>query len=220
MAVLSSGSFGPWYVVGFLFPLASVFSCWIVFYALGHNGPGRLFTISETVLKLPENRIFAVTMNLETVLLFLIFFVRNRILQSKAAAGFPLFLSKVFAAVLPVNLSILSLVTLEDHAPVHLLSSFIFFFGCILYFIVTDSLAVRCGFTVSKFSRVLTWLSLALFFAHTFAMGKGRKIQSMTLLTIGALFQYDTAFAIFLKIAVFRNDLPKHSVKLSREKAD
>jgi hypothetical protein len=41
----------------------------------------------------------------------------------------------------------------------------------------------------------------------------------MQLPTIGALFQYGVALAIFPKIAVFGNGLPPHSAKLNREKA-
>jgi hypothetical protein len=38
--------------------------------------------------------------------------------------------------------------------------------------------------------------------------------------TIGALFQYGVALAIFLKIAVFGNGLPPHSIRFNREKAE
>jgi hypothetical protein len=88
--------------------------------------------------------------------------------------------------------------------------------GCILDFFLGDNLTVACSFTVST----LSWLSLALFFAHMLTMWKGREIESMQLLTIGGLFQYGVALAIFLKIAVFGNGLPLPSVKLNREKAE
>jgi hypothetical protein len=113
-------------------------------------------------------------------------------------------------------MSILSLVALEGHVPVNLLSSFIFFLGCILDFFLGDNLTVACGFAVST----LSWLSLALFFAHILIMWKGREIGLMQSLTIGALFQYGVALAIFLKIAVFGNGLPPHSVKINREKGE
>jgi hypothetical protein len=158
-------------------------------------------------------------MNLEAVLLFLIFFVRNRILKSRAAP-IRLLASQAFAIVLPITLSILSFVTLEGHAPFHLLSSFVFFVGCILYFFLGDNLAGACGFAVSTLSQVPSWLSPVLFFAHMVAMWKGRAIGSMQLLTIGTLLQYGVAFVVFLKIAVFWNDLPPQSVKLNKQMAD
>jgi hypothetical protein len=96
------------------------------------------------------------------------------------------------------------------------LSPFIFFLGCILDFFLGDNLTVACGFAVST----LSWLSLALFFAHMLTMWKGREIESMQLLTIGAFFQYGVALAIFLKIAVLGNGLRPHSVKLNRGKAE
>jgi hypothetical protein len=105
---------------------------------------------------------------------------------------------------------------LEDHAPVHLVSSFIFFLGCILDFFLGNNLTIACGFAVST----LSWLSFALFFAHMLTMSKGREIGLIQLLTIGALFQYGVALTIFLKIAVFGNDLPPQSVKLNREKGE
>jgi hypothetical protein len=123
-----------------------------------------------------------------------------------------LFTSHVFTIVPPINLSILSLVPLEDHAPVDLLLSFIFFLGCIFDFFLGDNLTVACGFAGSTFS----WLSLA----HPLTMWKGRKIGSMQLLTTGARLQYGVTLAIFLKIAVFGNELASHVVKLNRERAD
>jgi hypothetical protein len=45
-------------------------------------------------------------------------------------------------------------------------------------------------------------------------------LELSQLLTIGALFQYGVTRAIFLKIAVFWNGLPPHSVKLNREKTE
>jgi hypothetical protein len=113
-----------------------------------------------------------------------------------------LFASQVFTIVLPINISILSLVALEGYTPVHLFSSFIFFLGCILNFFLSDNLTVACGFAVST----LSWLSLALFFAHMF--------------TIEAVLQYGVGLVIFLKIAMFRNGVSPHSVKLNREKGE
>jgi hypothetical protein len=63
-----------------------------------------------------------------------------------------LFACQIFTIVLTINISILSVVALEDHAPIHLLSSFIFLFGRILDFFLGDNLTVACGFAVSTLS--------------------------------------------------------------------
>jgi hypothetical protein len=71
-----------------------------------------------------------------------------------------------------------------------------------------------------RFRGVGALVAIALFFAHMLTMWKGRDIGSIQLLTIRALFQFGAALAIFLKIAVFGNGLPPHSVKFNREKVE
>jgi hypothetical protein len=62
----------PLYAYASLFPFGGVLLCWALFYSLRHNASRRLLTISETVIPFPENRIFAVSMNVEALVLIIV----------------------------------------------------------------------------------------------------------------------------------------------------
>jgi hypothetical protein len=211
-----------WYVTGFLFPTFSVFLCWFFFYYLGHNPTGNLMTVSETVLKFPENRIFAVTMNVEAVILLLLFMVRNKITvllvnyrsETHQRPSVRLNVQRVCAVLCPVALSVLSAVTLEDQKELHLFAAAVFFYGCILYFSLSDSTLSYLGCAPSSFSR--SWPMIA--FVALMAGGVSASVaisshgSNRLAANLAALCQYVGALSIFVKVWFSWSDLPEHHI--------
>jgi hypothetical protein len=213
---------GLWYIFGFVFPFLSVVICWVFFYGLGHSTRGRLLTISETVNFWPENRIFAGSMNVEALLLLLLYFIRNRVITLWGARrpslpfGFRLntAICRVCTVAVPGGLSILSLITLAENAPIHLTAAFLFFAGSVAYYFASDACLRAVGHAPPALSSAVSWacLGFALIYPTFFSFARGATPHWRALANAGSVCQYLTAFSIFLKVLLFYYDAPRHRV--------
>lgn len=204
-----------WYYIGAIFPFLSVVSCWICFYTLGHFHSDHILTISETVIPFPENRIFPVAMFIESIMLTFFYFIRNASISSfaeekKIEMPIKKFVMKCTTFCVPLGLIVLSVVTLEDYESIHLIGAFFFFFGSLIYYLVSDFALKQVGKKISIGSQIVSWsilCSMLLYFG--FLM-----FNHIWSLTLGALFQYLTALLIFSKVILLNYDLPHHYLQI------
>jgi hypothetical protein len=221
MLAVHHGS-GLWYVAGSALPFVSVVVCWVFFYGLGQSPRGRLLTISETVNLWPQNRIFAGAMNVEALLLALLYLARNRVIalwggrraRLPSTFGLNVAVCRVCTVAAPGGLSALALVTLAEHAPAHLAAAFVFFAGSIAYYFASDACLRAVGHPPPALSAALSWacLGLALMYPTLFSLARGGAAHARALANAGAACQYLTAFAVFLKVLFFYYDAPPHRV--------
>lgn len=212
------------YSIASIFPTLSVFTCWGVYYGLKHND-SIIRTISETVNPFPENRIFPVTMCIECIFLGIVMWLRNSIttafsIEKKIEMKKRLFFMKLCMPLMIYGLSVLSLLTLIDNEALHLSAALIFFTFAAVYLFLCDSTGKRLGWKVGTFSRLVTFAIPLVLVLHNVAIGVyGHK--SVTIRSIGALFQYLMCLCIFLKIFIFQFEVPKVRITndLGHEKA-
>jgi hypothetical protein len=213
-------SFAVFYAFAFVFPIVTVVVCWVFYYALNHRKPGRIESISLTVIRAPENRIFALMMNVEAILLIPLYLARNKVMTlaahrfqiATASHGTKRIVTMVCTVCVPVGLSVLSGLTLQEYQEVHLFGAFLFFWGSIVYYLVSDSCLNESHIPVPIKSRVVSWLCLVFAITYMTLFGVANQVpkQQIVLANIGAIGQYLTALSIFVKIMMFHGDLPKH----------
>ena len=194
------------YYISSIFPFLAVVSAWIVFYTCGHYTSGLVLTISETMCPFPENRIFGCSMNIESILLFIIYFIRIKIIQkhselqnSSLSLGYKIRMIVMYVClfIVPIGLCALSAVTLDDCAPVHLLGAAFFFYGSLIFYFVSDYSIKAVNCKVPLYSKLTTWAILVFLFLYMLLLN----VSSKTAFTnAGAIFQYLTALSIFIKI--------------------
>lgn len=204
------------YSIASIFPTLSVFSCWGVYYGLGHND-SILRTISETVNPFPENRIFPVTMCMECIFLAIVMWIRNS--TTEAYCNFKiikmnkrLFCMKLCLPLMVYGLSVLSLLTLIDHAPLHLSAALIFFSFSAVYLFLCDSTGKSLGWQIGTFSKITTFCVPFVLVLQNIAMGLSLQNENGTWRSIGALLQYLMCICIFLKIFLFQFEVPKVTI--------
>jgi Zn-finger domain-containing protein len=122
----------------------------------------------------------------------------------------------------PVGLSVLSALTLREYQTVHLLGAFLFFWGSIIYYLVSDSCLNEVHIRVPIKSRVVSWLSLAFAITYMTLFGVANQVPKyqIVLANIGAVGQYLTALSIFVKVIMFHRDLPKHYLTIMPKEID
>ena len=207
------------YLIGSLFPFTSVMVCWAIFYSFGHFREDRLLTISETVIPFPENRIFAVTMNIESVLLIIMYRIRNNVikalsLRNSVPIKFKQLIISILTILVPIGMSALSALTLVDNIVIHLSGAFMFFYGSIFYYLISDSALASVGCKPKLISRIVSYSAFIFTFPYLILL----TYQDPFIKSLGAVFQYLVALLCFVKIFLFYFDLPKHSLNLVLEK--
>ena len=213
------------YTIASVFPTISVFSCWIVYYSMKHHTPGIIRTISETVVPFPENRIFPVTMNMECIFLAIAFWLRNSVTeqsskqQNKSVAK-RLFFMKLVIPFILYGLSILSVLTLEDHFIFHITGAMIFFGLMIVYLLLADSTARTLDWKVNKGSRIVSYLIPGVFFGHYIVFSIFRSRNANLAISVGSLMQYIMCVLIFSKVFLLQFDLPEYSFTKSEHVHD
>ena len=203
-----------WYWIGSIFPILSVIICWICFYSLNHHTPKAILTISETVL-----------MNIEAYILFVLIYIRNSIAIkfSKTNSKSELFstkliliLMKILWIICPIGLILVSAFTLDESLYVHLTGAGLFFIGMVIYNIISDLILIRFTSSIKPFpiwSTIITWSSLGFAILYGgFGISKKRSF-----LNLCAIFQYLTALSIFVKVAVYWYDVPKHYFTVNKK---
>lgn len=210
------------YLVGFVFPFASVIVCWIIFYSMKHYTPGVVLSISETVIPFPESRVFAVTMNIEVWIIVILYIIRNsivKIAQEKLLISdtygsfFRRTVMYICTVCVPLGLILVSAITLDEQKGIHLFGAFLFFVGSIIYYISSDFQLRFVQIHVPIYSMMLTWLCLGFAVLYgAFMIPNNQKIKNA-----GAIFQYITSILIFLKLFVFRFDVPSHHLTVSKD---
>jgi hypothetical protein len=106
----------------------------------------------------------------------------------------------------------LSSCTLENNLAVHGFGALLFFYGSVLYYILTDWSLSAVGQPPPILSRILSWSLIPLLVAYMKLIGKSfeRGPDWVLYATLGAVFQYITALLIFVKIFLFAFDVPEH----------
>ena len=205
------------FTIASVFPTIAVFSCWGVYYSLKHHTPGIIRTISETVVPFPENRIFPVTMNIECVFIAMAFWLRNSVTEQASKAqnqsvSIRLFFMKLFIPFIVYGLSILSVLTLEDHFLLHITGAMIFFGLMIVYLILADSTAKTLGWKAPKGSRIVSLMIPAVFFGHYLVYSIFAADNAILAHSIGSLMQYLMCVLIFSKVFLLQFDMPEYTV--------
>jgi hypothetical protein len=217
---MSPHRLSTFYVFAAAFPTLSILICWVFFYSLNHFTSGRILPISETVLQSPESRIFAATMNFESLVLLFLYLIRNQIISlyhkrhpiSTIGWTFRTFTCRFCTFLVPLGLSFVSSVTLNEFSTLHLLGTALFFWGSIIYYLVSDYSLTAIGFRPSILSRSISWVSFGCSFLYIafFAIANFLRASWVGYANIGAIFQYFTALAIFVKVFLFYWDVPRH----------
>lgn len=212
------------YHMATLLPLISTLICWSIYYSTSHLRKGRIRTISETVNYFPENRIFPIAMNIEAIMLLLIFLVRQKIIHKLAdlkkevktkSFRISCTISVILIYLVVGGLSILSSVTLLDNRVIHLVASFFFFFGILFYFCISDYCARLVGYSIPFYSLIVPYISLVCALIYTYItlfVWRNRFIYS-----IGSLLEYLTSVLIFMKVFFIGKETPSHSIINGKE---
>ena len=200
------------HIIAGVFPIAATLACWALYYGIPHSKGERLRTISETVVFFPENRIFAVAMTVESLLLLVIYRIRNEAIKQVTKSS--TLVLQILAYLMPTGLTVLSCVTLFDHKLIHLIGATVFFMGNVVYFLISDRLIVKAGFKLGKISQLITYIILIPFFGHLYFTNAYP--YNIPLYNIGSVFQYTLAILIFVKILLCLGDCPKRSVELGK----
>jgi hypothetical protein len=99
------------------------------------------------------------------------------------------FVRQILAILIPIGLSLVSSFTLPDNLFLHFLGAFLFFYGSVGYY------SLSCpAVDLSCFSTGPGWFCFA---------------------NIGAIAQHITGLWIFVKIFLFRFDIPQHDFSVS-----
>ena len=195
------------FVIASVFPFLSVLACWACYYGLKHNKGPRIRTISETVIPFPENRIFPVTMNMECIFLLVAIAIREGVIRENTKVGV-VYRAGVMVLVpsIVLGLSLLADLTLVDERITHLMAASVFFFGILIYYMVSDVKMKRTKVKVGWFSLVLPYISLLLLLGYMMLFSLYR--QNVFIYSIGSICQYVMAFMIFLKIFIMSFEIP------------
>jgi hypothetical protein len=210
----------PLYYIASIFPVASVMVCWILFYSLGHFTPGRVLTISETVVPFPECRIFSIAMCIESLFVFVIFSIRNLLFRAPAIAGglggdskFQHFKRSMWVLTFgaAIGMIVVSVVTVANDVPVHMIGACTLF-GCgAVYFVIGDFGLRFAKFELNMISWVLSWLALGL--AVVFLVVNVASQGKVGVKNAASIFQYLLALSMFLKLFFSQYDLPPFYIK-------
>ena len=189
---------------------------------MDHFTPGKVLTISETMCPFPEKRIFACTMNLEAIVLFVLYYVRISFIQLQGenknkSHDLPfiilVFVMNICLIVVPLGLTILAAVTLDDGEWPHLIAAGFFFVGSIVFYIISDFTINYVKGHVPFWSILVSWLTLGFMVIYFLTLAIG---NSNALLNTGAIFQYLTCLLIFAKIFIFQYDIPRHKLTIGK----
>lgn len=207
-----------------LLPIVSVFICWIIYYSTSHFRKGRIRTISETVMFFPENRIFPMAMSIDAILLLLIFLMRQKIIKKLAEKNeinkkesyqkYAKILHYLIISFVS-GLLILANISLKDNRIIHLLASLVFFFGIIIYLIISDYWAKRVGYQIKLYSYIIPYIALVLATIYTIItifIWRDRFIYS-----IGSILEYISSALIYLKIYMIKKETPAHTILNGKE---
>ena len=210
------------YYFGSIFPFLSVIVSWIIFYSMGHHTPGLVLTISETMCPFPEKRIFACTMNVEAIVLFVLFYVRITFIKLQGENANKVhelpfiiltFVLNICWIVVPLGLTVLAAVTLDDGQWPHLIAAGFFFLGSVVFYIVSDFAINYVKGHVPFWSILVSWVTLGFMVIYFLTLSIG---SNTALTNTGAVFQYLTALSIFAKIFIFQYDIPKHKLTVGK----
>ena len=210
------------YYVGSIFPLVSVVSAWIVFYSLGHYEKGRILTISSTMCPFPEKRIFACTMNVEAVILFVIYYIRltfiklqqQNIKKELSFYYYPiLYLLYVCLFLTPLGLTVLAASTSRDGPLPHFIGAGVFFVGCAIFNVLSDFLLKYLNIQVKIWSMIISWINVGCLLVYFVGsnLAKSVAVENMS-----HLFQYLTAISNFTKVFCYQFDIPKHKITIEK----
>lgn len=154
-------------------------------------------------------------MFIESIMLTFFYFIRSASISTFAEEkniNIPIkkFILKVATFCVPFGLIVLSIVTLEDQEAIHLTGAFFFFFGSLIYYLVSDYALKQVGKPVLLVSQIVSWsilCTMILYFSFLMLNPSWAK-------TVGALFQYLTALLIFFKVILLNYDLPDHYIQI------
>ena len=210
------------YYVGSIFPLLSVISAWIVFYSMGHFEKGRILTISSTMCPFPEKRIFACTMNVEAVLLFVIYYIRITFIQlqqkniNKELSFYYkpiLYLLYICFILTPFGLTLLAASTSRDGPMPHFIGAGVFFVGCAVFNVFSDFLLRYVNVQVPIWSMILSWVNVGCLLVYFIGANLAKSVAVENMCNF---FQYLTAITNFSKVFCYQFDIPKHKITIEK----
>ncbi|EAX96062.1 hypothetical protein TVAG_265510 [Trichomonas vaginalis G3] len=210
------------YYFGSIFPFTIVIISWICYYSLGHYTKGKIPYISDTVVKLPQRRIFAAGMSIEGWFIILIFYLRISYCSELAHEAnvyltisykIKVFILWILLVCAPIGLFVLSAITLEMNLSVHLTGAAVFFFGSFIFYAVSDFTLMQCKVKLNIISLVLTWLVVGFLVLYTVFASFSKR----SFVNAGAIFQYISSLCIFGKLFCMQYDIPGHHIEIKRE---
>lgn len=210
------------YYFASIFPFAVIMVSWICYYSLGHHTKGDIPFISDTVVKLPQRRIFAAGMAIEMWFIVILYYIRIRYIRSAAAKigisknisyMIKLFFMYICIIFVPIGLFVLSAVTLEMNFKVHISGAIVFFFGSWIFYVVSDFAIIQCKIKINLVSLSFTWFIFGFLVLYTVLSTFSKK----SLVNAGAIFQYLTALSTFAKLICFKFDIPDHHLDIKKD---
>ena len=217
------------YILTLILPLLIIGSCWGCYYGLGHNKGtlATVMTISETVISLPEMRIFATGMTVESLLIATVFFLRDHCIESlikKKTTKLIILkgLSRFCAFLSPLALITLSNFNVKQYWWPHMVGAFTFFITTIIYFICYD-------WMLGSLKRRPNWVSIATVVMAVLSIAFaciGRNIGNTLstnsphrdpLISASSCGQYLAVVFLAIKCCFTLRDLPNHGIKFSQK---
>ena len=182
-------------------------------------------TISETVVALPEMRIFATGMTVEALLIATVFFLRDHILdilikKKTKTLIFLHFMTRFTAFFAPIGLITLSNFNVGQYWWPHMTGAFTFFIATILYFICYDAIL---GILKKRPSCIsITWVVLATLCIAFAAIGRpfGNNMTGTSqdyLISASSMGQYLAVVFLATKCLWTIWDIPNHGVRFTQK---
>ncbi|EAY14951.1 hypothetical protein TVAG_396810 [Trichomonas vaginalis G3] len=190
-----------------------------IYYTLKHNKVYKytIVTISESVVFLPESRIFNISMTIMALLQSVVFILRHHYLnviitrESKWYLHLLKWICIIFAFVSPPAFIGLANFTVREFFNVHNMCAFIYFYTVSFYFLCYDIIIICVKKKIKWYSMFVTILGiicLQLSLWPLFIDPHNNTIVSTT-----SVFEFITVFLFTLKTTLTLVDLPPHGIK-------
>lgn len=208
------------YILSFVIPVTSVFVAITIHYSLRHNKgtPATIMTISESVVDLPESRVFNIGMTFGAMLQFAIYFMRHHYLVTivRRDSKFILRLLKWIVILCeflgPFTFIGIGNFTVKEFTNAHNSFAIIFFYSVCLYFIFYDIILMCTTKKLKWYSGMLSYLMLI----TTLLAGWVRfavPLSNDAGVSASSVFEYITVVIFGLKCCLTIIDLPPHGIK-------
>lgn len=210
------------YVISFSLPILLIFVSWCFFFSRNYDHT-FIPTISETMVFMPQIRIFGVGMTIEAVFVFLFGLIQNDLLfyfinKKKDCEKHCIFLTKFnFCLIIVASfmLILLALCPVKYYWWPHMVGAFGFFSSIIIYFCIYDYLRIKLKYPLGIFSFIFSSASFISILLTVFLRNNLFGSYNAVRYSFSSIFQYLTLFFLLCKIIVVWKKTPVHYINVS-----